>query len=57
MRKKKDLKNAGNRIVNDVTINRLYLHEQIQSACFFNGSIFGLTHENLKTRLKFNIFE
>ena len=61
MRKRKDLKNAGNRIVDDVTkmntglINRLFLHEQIQSAWFFNGSVFGLTHEN--ERIKFNLFE
>lgn len=46
MRKRKDLKNAGHNLVDDVTklnaglINRLYQHEAIESVGFFNGAVF-----------------
>lgn len=47
MRKRKELKQAGHKLVDDVTkinaglINRLYQHEAIESAWFFNGVVFG----------------
>lgn len=61
MRGRKAMKEAGFRLVDDVTrlntglINRLTLHPEIQSAWFFNGSVFGQTTRN--ERVKFDIFD
>lgn len=61
MKKRKAMKDAGHRISDDVTalntslINRLTLHSEIQSAWFFNGSIYGQTHKG--ERLKFDLFD
>lgn len=50
MRKRKELKQAGHKLVDDVTklnaglINRLYQNEAIESAWFFNGAVFAQTH-------------
>ena len=60
MKKRKEMKAAGFRLVDDVTkmntelINRLSLHENIDSAWYFNGSVFGKTTEG--KRHKFDIF-
>ena len=49
MRHRKEMKEAGYRLVDDVTklntelINRLTMHEHIASAWFFNGSVYGKT--------------
>lgn len=51
MKKRKEMKRAGFRLVDDVTkhntnlINRLSLHAKIDSAWYFNGSVFGKTKE------------
>ena len=51
MRKRKEMKTAGFRLVDDVTklntnlINRVSLHENIDSAWFFNLSVYGNTAE------------
>ena len=60
MRKRKEMKTAGFRLVDDVTklntdlINRVSLHENIDSAWFFNGSVYGKTTEG--KRHKFDIY-
>ena len=60
MRKRKEIKTAGFRLVDDVTklntdlINRMSLHENINSAWFFNGSVYGKTTEG--KRHKFDIY-
>ena len=47
MKKRRDMKHAGYRLVDDVTkqntklINRLTLHKDIESAWYFNGNVFG----------------
>ena len=47
MKKRKEMKAAGFRLVHDVTkmnmelINRLSLHQNIDSAWYFNGSVYG----------------
>ena len=54
------MKTAGFRLVDDVTklntdlINRVSLHENIDSAWFFNGSVYGKTTEG--KRHKFDIY-
>ena len=60
MKKRKEMKNAGYRLVDDVTklntelINKVAAHENIGSAWFFNGSVFGKTTEG--KRHKFDIY-
>ena len=60
MRKRKEMKTAGFRLVDDVTklntelINKVTQHENIDSAWFFNGSVFGKTTEG--KRHKFDIY-
>lgn len=60
MKKRKAMKEAGFRLVEDVTklntslINRLVTHENIDSAWFFNGSVYGKTTEG--RRHKFGIY-
>ena len=60
MRKRKEMKTAGFRLVDDVTklntelINKVALHENIDSAWFFNRSVFGKTTEG--KRHKFDIY-
>ena len=59
MRKRKEMKGAGYKLVDDVTrsnsklINKLLLHEKIDSAWYFNGSVFGKTKAG--KRHKFDI--
>lgn len=61
MRKRKELKQAGHKLVDDVTklnaglINRLYQHEAIESAWYFNGAVFAQTHR--KERIKFDLYD
>ncbi|KAH3720504.1 hypothetical protein DPMN_056872 [Dreissena polymorpha] len=61
MRKRTPMKAKGFRLVDDVTqrnqglISRLFLHPDIKSAWFFNGSVFGQT--NSEERIKFDIFD
>ncbi|KAH3703883.1 hypothetical protein DPMN_078934 [Dreissena polymorpha] len=61
MRKRKELKAAGNRLVDDVTalnrslMNRLSLHPSIEATWFFNGSVFALTKN--QERIKFDIYD
>lgn len=61
MKARKVMKESGHRLVDDVTkmntglMNRLNLHEKIDSAWFFNGSVFGKTVEG--KRLKFNLYD
>ena len=49
MRRRQEMKRAGYKLVDDVTksntklINKLMLHEEIDSAWYFNGSVFGKT--------------
>ena len=49
MRRRKEMKQAGYKLVDDVTrsntklINKLMLHVKIDSAWYFNGSVFGIT--------------
>ena len=60
MKKRKEMRTAGFRLVDDVTklntelINRLSSHERIESAWYFNGSVYGKTTEG--KRLKFDIY-
>jgi len=60
MRKRKELKQAGHKLVDDVTklnaelINRLYQNEAIESAWFFNGAVYGQTHR--RERIKFDLY-
>ncbi|KAH3833410.1 hypothetical protein DPMN_106720 [Dreissena polymorpha] len=59
MRKRKEMKAAGHRLVDDVTalnsalMNRLSLHPAIETTLFFNGSVFALTKN--QERIKFDI--
>ncbi|KAH3717815.1 hypothetical protein DPMN_060611 [Dreissena polymorpha] len=61
MRKKAPMKNGGYKLVDDVTkpnqglINRLYLHPDISSAWYFNGSVYGQTVAD--ERIKFDIYD
>lgn len=61
MKKRKEMKDAGYKLSDDVTalntglINRLTLHSGIQSAWFFNGSVYGETKE--KRRMKFDLYD
>lgn len=61
MRKRKTMKDAGHKLVDDVTtlnsglINRLLLHPTIKSAWFFNGSVYGLTE--MDERIKFDLYD
>ncbi len=61
MRKRAPMKNAGFRLVDDVTkpnqglINRLLLHPDINSAWYFNGSVYGQTVAD--ERVKFDIYD
>ena len=60
MKKRQEMKRAGYWLVDDVTkhntalISRLSLHKNIDSAWYFNGSVFGKTKEG--KRHKFDIF-
>ena len=55
------MKRAGHRLVDDVTklnaklISKLLDHPSIESAWFFNGSVFGKT--NCGKRMKFNLYD
>ena len=59
MKKRQEMKRAGFRLVDDVTkhnttlINKLLLHNKIDSAWYYNGSVFGRTNEG--KRHKFDI--
>lgn len=61
MKKRKEMKKIGHRLVDDVTsantglINRLQLHSDIESAWYFNGSVYGMTHT--KNRIKFDLYD
>ncbi|KAH3796746.1 hypothetical protein DPMN_150317 [Dreissena polymorpha] len=61
MKKRKAMKEAGNRISDDVTklnsglIMRLTLHHNIDIAWFFNGSVYGLITR--QERIKFDIYD
>ena len=61
MRKRKEMKNAGHRLVDDVTalntglMSRLQLHKDIESTWFFNGSVFALTKR--QERIKFDLYD
>ena len=60
MRHRKEMKEAGYRLVDDVTklntelINRLTMHEHIASAWFFNSSVYGKTTAG--KRHKFDLY-
>ena len=49
MRKRKEMKNTGHRLVDDETtantglISRLQQHPRIESAYYFNGAVYGIT--------------
>lgn len=59
MRRRKEMKQAGYKLVDDVTrsntklINKLNLHEKIDSSWYFNGSVYGRTTAG--NRHKFDI--
>ncbi|KAH3851343.1 hypothetical protein DPMN_093823 [Dreissena polymorpha] len=61
MKKRKTMKEAGNRIADDVTklnsglISQLTLHHNIDSAWFFSGSVYGQTTR--QERVKFDIYD
>ena len=61
MRHRQTLKEAGHRLVDDVTklntglLNRLSNHPKLESAWFYNGSIFGKAHQG--KRYKFDIYD
>ncbi|XP_052782674.1 uncharacterized protein LOC128218940 [Mya arenaria] len=61
MRKRREMKTAGHRLVDDVTkmntglISRLTLHPAIDSAWYFNGAVYGLTGR--KERIKFDVYD
>jgi hypothetical protein len=61
MRKRKPMKEKGHKLVDDVTrlnqglINRLMQHHNIESAWYFNGSVYGLSTYN--ERIKFDIYD
>ena len=56
IKKRKEMRNAGFRLVDDVTklntelINRLSSHEGIESAWYFNGSVYGKTTEGKRLK-------
>lgn len=60
MKKRKSMKLAGYRLVDDVTkentklINRLNLHKDIDSAWYFNGNVFAKTR--IGKRFKFDLY-
>ena len=60
MRKRKEMKHGGYRLVDDVSkenmklINRLNLHKDIDSAWYFNGSVYGKS--NAGRRHRFDLF-
>ena len=60
IRKRKEMKTAGFRLMDDVTklntdlINRVSLHEHIDSAWLFNGNVYGKTTKG--KRHKFDIY-
>ncbi|KAH3804438.1 hypothetical protein DPMN_132723 [Dreissena polymorpha] len=61
MRKPKEMKQAGYRLVYDVTnintglMSRLQLHKEIESTWFFNGSVFAQTKRN--ERIRFDLYD
>lgn len=61
MRKRKEIKAAGFKLVDDVTklnaglISRLSLHGSIDSAWFFNGFVYGKTTE--ERRFRFDLYD
>ena len=60
MKKRKEMKLAGYRLVDDVTkqntklINRLNLHEDIDSAWYYNGNVFAKDKKG--KRFRFDLF-
>ena len=60
MKKRKEMKHGGYRLVDDVTkentklINRLNLHKDIDSAWYFNGSVYGKS--NVGRRHRFDLY-
>ena len=56
MRKRKEMKHSGYRLVDDVTkentklINKLNEHKDIDSAWYFNGSVYGKTSDGKRSR-------
>ena len=60
MKKRREMKHAGYRLVDDVTqkntklINRLTLHKDIESAWYFNGSVYGKSKTG--KRYKFELY-
>ena len=56
MRKRKEMKNGGYRLVDDVTkdntklINKLNEHKDIDSAWYFNGSVYGKSKTGVRSR-------
>ena len=61
MKKRRNLKDDGHRVSDDVTqlntglISRLQQHEEVSSAWFFNGSVYAETERS--ERIKFDIFD
>ena len=61
MRKRKEMKQEGHRLVDDVTylntglMNRLSLHAEMQATWFYNGTVYGLTHRN--ERIQFDLYD
>ncbi|KAH3748179.1 hypothetical protein DPMN_182617 [Dreissena polymorpha] len=61
MRKRKEMKQSGHRLVDDVTalntglMSRLQLHKDIESTWFFNGSVFAKTKR--EDRIKFDLYD
>lgn len=61
MRKRKELKQKGYRLVDDVTslntglMNRLSLNPQIESTWYFNGTVFGMTRK--QERIRFDLYD
>ena len=61
MKKRSDMKKAGHRLVDDVTkmhaklISELLDHKSIDSAWYFNGSVFGRTTDG--KRVKFDLYD
>ena len=60
MKKRKEMKHGGYRLVDDVTkentklINRLNLHKDIDSAWYFNGRVYGKS--NVGRRHRFDLY-
>ena len=56
MRKRKEMKQGGYKLVDDVTkentrlINKLNLHDKIDSAWYFNGSVYGRSTDGVRSR-------